>query len=152
MQAVQTLATQSDGNNNNNNNKSQTESNMKAVINDRHGRGLEVHIVGYLERTRQEYVDAVLDQQDACEDDNESYQTICDKLRQTSLTFSKQSSSWALKLAKCDHIVALKASLSKWEKPTTKQTQTQTNSKSRLPKRCGSGRVKPSCEGVIIDI
>jgi len=114
--AVETLATQQDNN--------ETEGHMKTLINDKHARGLEVHICGYIEEIRKDFVNAVLDEQDDCEDAGDDYFETAQKLRQCALGFTVQAQEFAYKLAKCDHIVALKASLSKWDKPKPSKKKT----------------------------
>ena len=111
--AVETLATQPDDN--------MTETHMKTVINDKHARGLEVHICSYIEEIRKDFINTVLDMQDDCEDDGEDYDNTAARLRQAALQFTVPSQAFAYKLAKCDHIVALKASLSKWDTPKPKK-------------------------------
>lgn len=109
--SVETLATQQDS--------AATEGHMKTLINDKHARGLEVHICGYIEEVRRDFINCVLDEQDDCEDAGEDYETTAARLRKAALQYTVQSQEFAYKLAKCDHIVALKASLSKWDKPKT---------------------------------
>lgn len=111
INSVETLATQKDS--------KATEGHMKVVINDKHARGLEVHICGYIEEVRKEFINQVLDEQDDCEDAGETYDATAARMRKAALQFTVQSQEFAYKLAKCDHIVALKASLSKWDKPKT---------------------------------
>jgi len=113
INSVETLATQSDNN--------ETEGHMKALINDKHARGLEVHICSYIEEIRKEFINTVLDEQDDCEDAGEDYTTTAERMRHAALQYTVQSQEFAYKLAKCDHIVALKASLSKWDKPEKKK-------------------------------
>lgn len=111
INSVETLATQQDS--------PATEGHMKTLINDKHARGLEVHICSYIEEVRRDFINAVLDEQDDCEDAGESYEATAARLRKTGLQYTVQAQEFAYKLAKCDHIVALKASLSKWDKPKT---------------------------------
>ncbi|CAB9505483.1 expressed unknown protein [Seminavis robusta] len=111
INSVETLATQPDS--------AATEGHMKTLINDKHARGLEVHICSYIEEVRREFINAILDEQDDCEDAGENYDNTADRLRKAGLQFTVQAQEFAYKLAKCDHIVALKASLSKWDKPKT---------------------------------
>jgi len=113
INSVETLATQADDN--------ETETHMKALINDKHARGLEVHICSYIEEIRKDFINSVLDEQDDCEDSNEDYFTTAERMRHAGLQFTVPSQEFAYKLAKCDHIVALKASLSKWDKPKPKK-------------------------------
>ena len=109
--SVETLATQPDS--------GETEGHMKTLINDKHARGLEVHICGYIEEVRRDFINCVLDEQDDCEDAGENYEATAARLRKAALQYTVQAQEFAYKLAKCDHIVALKASLSKWDKPKT---------------------------------
>jgi hypothetical protein len=116
MAAVETLATQQDS--------AATEGHMKTLINDKHARGLEVHICSYIEEVRREFVNAVLDEQDDCEDAGETYEVTAARMRKAGLKFTVHAQEFAYKLAKCDHIVALKASLSKWDAPKTSKKKT----------------------------
>lgn len=142
INAVETLATQPDSD--------ETEGHMKCVINDKHARGLEVHICGYTAEIRRDFINAVLDEQDDCEDNMEDYETTAARLRQAGLPFTVLSQEFAYKLAKCDHIVALKASLSKWDKPKTSSSKKPAKAISRC--KDGDGRErkrKSSKEGTV---
>ena len=113
ISSIETLATQPDDN--------ETESHMKAIINDKHARGLEVHICSYIEEIRKDFINAVLDEQDDCEDAGEDYFGTAQRMRKVALQYTVPAQEFSYKLAKCDHIVALKASLSKWDKPKPKK-------------------------------
>lgn len=92
------------------------EVHMKKMMDDSCARGLEVHIVDLLSDVRQATVQAVLTEQDECRACNDSDEITADCLRQQSLAYTVQSTTFAKKIAQCDQIEALKASLSsRWE-------------------------------------
>jgi hypothetical protein len=138
IQAVEILATQPDEG------TRAHEAHLKTLIVDRHARGLEVHIVGYLEELRHEYINAVLDEQDDCEEVELDYETTADRIRARSLQYSTQSQDFAKKLAKCDHIVALKASLSKWEAPKKKPSKAAIPNPQQAVRGCKEQQQVPS--------
>lgn len=134
--AVETLATQQDS--------PATEGHMKTLINDKHARGLEVHICGYIEEVRRDFINCVLDEQDDAEDAGEDYEATAARLRKVALQYTVQSQEFAYKLAKCDHIVALKASLSKWDKPKTSKKKPGQSIKRCKDKEEGKSRSSKS--------
>ena len=88
---------------------------MKRLVQDSFARGLEIHICSQLGRRRKETVQAVLEEQQECWASNDSYDTTSHCLREQSLAYSQWSSKFAEKMAQCDTIDALQASLSRWE-------------------------------------
>ena len=88
---------------------------MKRLVQDSFARGLEIHICSQLGRRRKETVQAVLEEQQECWASNDSYDTTSHCLREQSLAYSQWSSKFAEKMAQCDPIDALQASLSRWE-------------------------------------
>jgi hypothetical protein len=87
---------------------------MKQLVQDSYARGLEIHICSQLGRRRKETVQAVLEEQQDCWASSDSYETTSHCLREQSLAYSQWSSRFALKMAECDTIDALQASLSRW--------------------------------------
>lgn len=95
-------------------NTSTIEKHLKQLIQDSFARGLEVHIVPALQQVRAEIVASVLEEQNECRNCHDSYDLTCESLCGQSLAYSSQSRAWAAHLASCDHIDALKASVSVW--------------------------------------
>jgi hypothetical protein len=92
------------------------ESHLKKMMEDSYARGLEVHIVNFLSDLRREVVKAVLDEQQECRMCGDSYELTAESLREQSVAYTMQSRTFAQKMAQCDQIEALKASLSsRWE-------------------------------------
>lgn len=92
------------------------ESHLKKLLEDSYARGLEVHIVNLLSDLRRETVRAVLEEQAECRMCGDSHDITSESLREQSLAYTVQSRTFALKLAQCDQVEALKASLaSRWE-------------------------------------
>jgi hypothetical protein len=89
---------------------------MKKLTEDSYARGLESHIVSMLSKLRKHTVWAVLNEQTACS--GKPYTTSCECLRARSIVASEPGRTLAAKMAECDHVEALKASLSKWDRPT----------------------------------
>jgi hypothetical protein len=90
------------------------EKHMKKLAGDSVARGLETHIVPLLGALRSSSVKAVLVEQEMCRESCKSYDETCEILRSRSLSESRPGQTFAAKIAECDHIEALKASLSKW--------------------------------------
>jgi hypothetical protein len=95
--------------------QSVVEDHMKKLTEDSVARGLESHIVSLLSSRRRETVHAVLQEQAECKNCNDSYDVSCQCLREQSLAYSEMSRNFACKIAECDQIDALKASLSTWQ-------------------------------------
>jgi hypothetical protein len=95
----------------------QIQANMKKLMEDSYARGLEVHIVNLLSDLRKETVRAVLEEQAECRMCGDSPDVTAESLREQSMAYTIQSRTFALKLAQCDQVEALKASLSSqaWE-------------------------------------
>jgi hypothetical protein len=107
IEAVEIIATVTDDN-------FKVECSMKQVTRDSFARGLEVHIVDLLSKTRSDAVKAVLDEQRECKLCNDSYELTAESLRGQSLAYSKLCHDFARKVGECDHIEALKATLAHW--------------------------------------
>lgn len=95
--------------------KSVVEDHMKKLTEDSFARGLETHIVRLLSSRRRDTVEAVLQEQNECRMCNDSYDISCQCLREQSLAYSVLSCTFAVRIAECDHVDALKASLSTWQ-------------------------------------
>ena len=89
------------------------EHHLKKLADDSYARGLETHFVRSLRDLRKGVVRAVLEEQDQCR--NEPYDTVCKRLCACSCALSSPNKALAAKLAECDQVNGLKASLSKWE-------------------------------------
>jgi hypothetical protein len=88
------------------------QANMKKLMEDSYARGLEVHIVNLLSDLRKETVRAVLEEQAECRMSGDSPDVTAESLREQSMAYTIQSRTFALKLAQCDQVEALKATLS----------------------------------------
>lgn len=88
------------------------EANLKKMMEDSYARGLEVHIVNLLSDLRKETVRAVLEEQAECRMCGDAPEITAESLREQSMAYTIQSRTFALKLAQCDQVEALKASLS----------------------------------------
>ena len=107
IQAVETVASSND--------HALVEASMKQLTRDSFARGLETHIVSFLSQARTETVKAVLEEQRECRMCNDSYEVTCASLRGQSLAYSQASNTFATRMAGCDQVEALKATLSQWE-------------------------------------
>lgn len=87
------------------------EANLKKLMEDSYARGLEVHIVNLLSDLRKETVRAVLEEQAECRMCGDAPDITAESLREQSMAYTIQSRTFALKLAQCDQVEALKASL-----------------------------------------
>jgi hypothetical protein len=90
------------------------EQHMKKLSNDSVARGMETHIVPMMGKLRRNSVKAVMEEQEMCRISCKSYDETCEKLRSRSLVESRPGLTFAAKIAECDQIESLKASLSKW--------------------------------------
>jgi hypothetical protein len=90
------------------------EQHMKKLADNSVTRGLERHVVPMMGQLRGSSVKAVLAEQEMCRKSCISYDETCEVLRSRSLSESRPGRTFASKIAECDHIEALKASLSKW--------------------------------------
>jgi hypothetical protein len=90
------------------------EQHMKKLADNSVTRGLERHVVPMMGALRSSSVKAVLAEQEMCRENCTSYDETCEILRSRSLSESRPGRTFAGKIAECDHIEALKASLSKW--------------------------------------
>jgi len=100
------------------------EDSMKQLTRDSYARGLETHIVSFLAQARSDTVAAVLEEQKECRLCQDSYDLTAEALRGQSLAYSTTARTFALKMAGCDQIDALKATLSQWE-PGQEETEQQ---------------------------
>mmetsp|Transcript_46729 Transcript_46729/g.113878 ORF Transcript_46729/g.113878 Transcript_46729/m.113878 type:complete len:767 (-) Transcript_46729:118-2418(-) len=93
------------------------EEHMKSLMNNDHAyaRGLETHICKFLSEHRRSTVRAVIEEQDDCRNCHDDDDTTLHCLREQSVAYSNMSSKFSAALAKCDHIDALKASMSTWK-------------------------------------
>jgi hypothetical protein len=98
------------------------EQHMKKLSSDSVARGMETHIVPMMGTLRRNSVKAVMAEQETCRISCMSYDETCEKLRSRSLVESRPGLTFAAKIAECDHIEALKASLSKWASAETPET------------------------------
>jgi hypothetical protein len=115
------------------------QANMKKLMEDSYARGLEVHIVNLLSDLRKETVRAVLEEQAECRMCGDSYDVMSESLREQSMAYTVQSRTFALKLAQCDHVEALKASLSgQWESDNVMFATTPTPISSDDPSACSA--------------
>lgn len=87
------------------------EANLKKLMEDSYARGLEVHIVNLLSDLRKETVRAVLEEQAECRMCGDAPDITAESLREQSMAYTIQSRTFALKLAQCDQVESLKASL-----------------------------------------
>ena len=124
IQAVETVASSND--------PALVEASMKQLTRDSFARGLETHIVSFLSQARSETVKAVLEEQMECRTCNDSYEVTCESLRGQSLAYSQASNAFATRMAGCDQVEALKATLSQWE-PGQEDTEHSTEEESLRP-------------------
>jgi hypothetical protein len=115
IQDVETVAQQ-------NQNEFVLESHMKRLFQDHdYARGLESHIVELFTDHRKEFVTAVLDQQDECEAQTLDYDETSTSLREVALAYSHMPNRFAQRIARCDEINALKATMSSWRPKRAKE-------------------------------
>jgi hypothetical protein len=115
IQDVETVAQQ-------NQNELVLESHMKRLFQDHdYARGLESHIVELFTDHRKEFVTAVLDQQDECEAQTLDYDETSTSLREVALAYSHMPNRFAQRIARCDEINALKATMSSWRPKRAKE-------------------------------
>ena len=107
------------------------EASMKLLTRDSFARGLETHIVAFLSQTRSETVKAVLEEQNECRRCHDSYELMCEALRGQSQAYSQTSRTFATRMAGCDQVEALKATLSSWE-PGQEDTESPPEEESLL--------------------
>lgn len=93
------------------------EEHMRRLTEDSFARGLETHSVRCISDRRKSHIQAVLQEQEDCRETNDTYEMASHCLREQSLAYSKLLTDFALRMAKCDQIDALKASMSAWETP-----------------------------------
>jgi len=99
------------------------EEHMKQLLSDSFPRGLETHIVKMLSDHRRSTIQAVLDEQRECKSSNDSPECMSHCIREQSLAYSQMSSRFAVNMAKCDQIDALKAGMTRWRAyPTSSGT------------------------------
>jgi hypothetical protein len=108
------------------------EQHMKELADNSVTRGLERHVVPMMGDLRSSSVKAVLAEQEICRKSCKSYDETCELLRSSSLSESRPGRSFAGKIAECDHIEALKASLSKWTVQEREQLSENTSSEPPL--------------------
>ena len=90
------------------------EGHMKSLTEDSYARGLEAHIVPFLSDNRKNTVQAVLLEQDECWATGDDYEMCSHCLREQSIAYSAMSIRFSQKMAQCDQLDALKASMSRW--------------------------------------
>lgn len=88
---------------------------MKKLTEDDFARGLETHVVFLLHTLREDGVKTILAEQEACRQECCGYETTCERLRERYSAITLPSRVLAGKMAECDQVIALKASLSKWK-------------------------------------
>jgi hypothetical protein len=91
------------------------EEHMRRLTEDSFARGLEAHIVNFLIANRKKTVRAVLQRQSECQSSKNNHEMTSHCLREQSLAYSKLSTGFAEKMARCDQIEALTASMSRWQ-------------------------------------
>jgi hypothetical protein len=94
--------------------ESVVENHMRLLTEDSFARGLEAHIVKLLSGNRKNTVRAVLQEQSECQLSEGNYEMTSHCLREQSLAYSQLSTGFAEKMGRCDQIIALKASMSRW--------------------------------------
>jgi hypothetical protein len=94
--------------------ESVVENHMRQLTEDSFARGLEAHIVKLLSGNRKNTVRAVLQEQSECQLSKDNYEMTSHCLREQSLAYSQLSTGFAEKMGRCDQIIALKASMSRW--------------------------------------
>lgn len=87
---------------------------MKMLTHDSFARGMESHIVHFLSDNRKSTVHAVLQEQTDCRQSGDDYDISSVCLREQSIAYSKMSTDFAARMGRCDHVEALKASMSRW--------------------------------------
>ena len=100
-----------------NESKGVLEEHMRRLTEDSFARGLETHSVRCISDRRKSHIAAVLQEQEDCRDSGDTFEVASHCLREQSLAYSQLLSDFALRMAKCDHIDALKASMSTWDQP-----------------------------------
>lgn len=93
------------------------EQHMRHLTEESFARGLETHSVLCIRERRKSHIAAVLQEQQDCRDAGDSYELASHCIREQSIAYSQQLAAFAFRMAKCDHIEALKASMSSWETP-----------------------------------
>ena len=93
------------------------EDHMRRLTEDSFARGLETHSVRCISERRKSHIQAVLQEQQDCRETGDCYDISSHCLMEQSLAYSQLLKEFALRMAKCDHIEALKASMSAWETP-----------------------------------
>ena len=91
------------------------EDHMRRLTEDSFARGLETHSVRCISDRRKSHIAAVLQEQEDCQESGDTYEVASHCLREQSLAYSQLLTDFALRMGKCDHIDALKASMSTWE-------------------------------------
>eukprot|EP00977_Amphora_coffeiformis_P028899 scaffold37799_cov176-Amphora_coffeaeformis.AAC.3 len=102
---------------NGNEKKDVLEDHMRRLTEDSFARGLETHSVRCISDRRKSHIHAVLQEQEDCRETGDTYEMASHCIREQSLAYSKLLTEFALRMAKCDQIDALKASMSVWETP-----------------------------------
>jgi hypothetical protein len=93
------------------------EQHMRHLIEESFARGLETHSVLCIRERRKSHIAAVLQEQQDCREAGDSYELASHCIREQSIAYSQQLSAFAFRMAKCDHIEALKATMSAWSTP-----------------------------------
>jgi hypothetical protein len=94
--------------------QSVVEDHMLKLTKELYARGLELHILRVFGANRKACVRAVLQEQFNGRSSGDDYEIMRHCLRGKSLAYSKLSTRFAENMAQCDHIDALKASMSRW--------------------------------------
>lgn len=93
------------------------EQHMRHLTEESFARGLETHSVLCIRERRKSHAAAVLQEQQDCRDAGDSYEVASHCLREQSVAYSQQLGAFAYRMAQCDQIEALKATMSAWETP-----------------------------------
>ena len=112
-----------------------TETHMRTVMNHSFARGLETHIVNLFGENTQRAVDAVLAVQDRCWQKGRDYSFTAECLREELKNYSQRASRLSQKMAQCDHIEGLKASMAQWTQPKPIQRRREDPPEERAPRR-----------------
>ena len=111
------------------------EYHMKLLTDDSYARGLETHIVKcFFTDHRKAHSTAIIQEQNECVQSKDTYEMTSHCLRSQSLAYSPTSTNFAIRMAKCDEIEALKANIIvKWQQhldvTTTPTPNTYSNQK-----------------------
>lgn len=91
------------------------EEHMKSLTKHSISRGLEGHMSKLIPQTRKNHIKGVLQVQSDCGVRQQSYDEAIEAIREQSLVQGQAMGMFAQRMAKCDEIEALTASMSHWE-------------------------------------